>query len=108
MNRIKRIINRNLNGKKVLLLFILTNLVYALMLTYTIPMTMAFSKGMKLLDMMPTGYDRGYINTLFETLGEKGRNIYLYNQLPIDLIYPFLFAISYCLIIAYFLNLINS
>ena len=48
---------------------------------------MAFSGGMKLLDMMPLGYDMDYINTLFETLGEKGRDIYLYNQIPVDMIY---------------------
>ena len=74
MSSIKKVINRNLTGKKVLLLFVLTNLVYAFMLIFTIPKTMTFSKGMKLLDMMPTGYDSDYIDTLFDTLGEQGRS----------------------------------
>ncbi len=108
MKRIKEIINRNLTGKKVLLLFVLTNLIYAIMLIVTIPKTMTFSNGMKLLDMMPTGYDSEYINALFEALGEKGREVYLYNQIPVDMIYPFLFGISYCLLIAYFLKKINK
>ena len=108
MERIRKIIATNLTGKKVLLLFILTNIVYAVMLTVTIPKTMTFSNGLKLLDMMPLGYDLEYINMLFETLGENGRQVYLTNQLPVDMIYPFLFGISYCLLIGYFLNKLNK
>ena len=78
------------------------------MLMVTIPKTMGFSKGMKLLDMMPMGYDSEYINTLFEALGENGRGVYLYNQIPIDMVYPFLFGISYCLLLVYFLQKINK
>ena len=65
---------------------------------------MSFSQGMKLLDMMPTGYNPEYARSLFTALGEKGRDAYLYQQIPVDLIYPFLFAISSCLVLAYFLN----
>ena len=108
MKRIKEIIYKYSSGKRVLWLFILTNLVYAFMLIITIPKTMTFSNGMKLLDMMPAGYDSEYINRLFEALGENGTNVYLYNQIPVDMIYPFLFAISYCLLIAYFLKKINK
>jgi len=108
MEKIKNIIDKNLTGKKVLLLFVLTNLVYAIMLIVTIPKTMIFSNGMKLLDMMPMGYNSEYINSLFEALGENGRQVYLYNQLPVDMIYPFLFGISYCLLIGYFLKKLNK
>ena len=108
MEKIKKIITKNLTSKKVLLLFLLTNIVYAVMLTVTIPKTMTFSNGLKLLDMMPLGYDLDYINTLFETLGENGRQVYLTNQLPVDMIYPFLFGISYCLLIGFFLKKLNK
>ena len=108
MNLLSKIIDRNISGKKVLILFILTNLVYLFMLTITIPKTMEFSNGIKLLDMMPTGYSSEYIMTLFSTLGENGREVYLFNQIPVDMIYPFLFGISYCLLIAYFLNKLNK
>lgn len=108
MERIRKIIDTNLIGRKVLLLFVLTNVVYAVMLIVTIPKTMTFSNGLKLLDMMPLGYDLEYINTLFETLGDNGRKVYLTNQLPIDMIYPFLFGISYCLLIGYFLKKLNK
>ena len=105
---LKKIIEKNSSGKKVLGLFILTNLVYAFMLVVTIPKTMVFSNGMKLLDMMPTGYDYNYVNKLFNTLGENGRETYLTNQIPVDMMYPLLFGISYCLLIAYFLKKINK
>ena len=108
MKTIKKRIEKHLKGKKVLLFFVLTNIIYAIMLTVTIPKTMRFSKGMKLLDMMPTGYDSIYINSLFEALGEQGRSFYLYNQIPIDMVYPFLFAISYSLLLAFFLKKLNS
>ena len=108
MKRIREIVNKNLTGKKILILFVLTNLIYTIMLMLTIPKTMAFSNGMKLLDMMPTGYDSEYVNALFEALGENGRKVYLYNQIPIDMIYPFLFGICYCLLLAYFLKKIDK
>ena len=108
MRSIKEIISKNATGKKVLLLFVLTNIIYAVMLTITIPKTMAFSNRMKLLDMMPTGYNSDYIYRLFETLEKNGRAVYLYNQIPIDMVYPFLFGISYCLLITYFLKKLDQ
>lgn len=104
----KELIRRNINGKKVLSLFILTNIVYCIMLLITIPGVMAFSNGLKLLDMMPMGYDNEYVNTLFKTLGDKGRDAYLFRQLPVDMLYPFLFSISSCLVLAYFLHKIGK
>ncbi len=97
----KDLIKRNIDGKKILLLFILTNVIYAIMLTITIPKVMSFSGEMKLLDMLPTGYNTEYVNSLFNTLGDKGRNAYLFNQIPVDMIYPILFGITYCLLLAF-------
>ncbi len=98
------LIKRNITGKKIIVLFILTNIIYAIMLIITIPKVMSFSNEMKLLDMMPTGYNAEYVNSLFNTLGDKGRDAYLFYQLPLDMIYPFLFGVSYCLVLAYFLD----
>jgi len=108
MNRLTKFINRNISGKKVLGLFILTNAVYVFMLIVTIPKTMGFSNGMKLLDMMPIGYDLNYVSELFNSLGEIGQEIYLTNQIPVDMIYPLLFGLTYCLILAYFLKKLNK
>jgi len=103
----KELIKNNLNGTKVLILFILTNIIYTIMLTVTIPKVMSFAGGMKLLDMMPTGYTHQYVNTLLNALGAMGRHAYLFIQVPVDLVYPFFFGISYCLVMAYLLNKIN-
>lgn len=108
MKRITKFIHGNISGKKVLGLFLLTNAVYVFMLTVTIPKTMGFSNGMKLLDMMPTGYDLNDVNELFKSLGEIGRETYLTNQIPVDMIYPLLFGLSYCLLLAYFLKKLNK
>jgi hypothetical protein len=108
MELLNKIIDENITGKKVLGLFILTNLVYAFMLLVTIPKTMTFSNGMKLLDMMPTGYNFDYVNKLFSTLGNIGRETYLTSQIPVDMIYPLLFGVSYAAVMAYFLKKINK
>lgn len=85
-----------------------TNIVYLLMITVTIPKIVQYPKGMKLLDMMPLGYTNDYVNLLFNTLGKEGRDPYLYYQLPIDMVYPLLFGISYSLVLAFFLKKIKS
>ena len=65
---------------------------------------MGFSEGMKIMDVMPTGYNPEYVNTLLKALGEKGRNAYLFEQIPVDMVYPLLFAVSWCLVLAYVLR----
>ncbi|WP_076453708.1 hypothetical protein [Zobellia uliginosa] len=107
MKTFKHSLLQNIQGKKVLYLFLLTNTVYATMLFITIPNVMSFSNGMRLLDMQPFGYGHEYVHSLFRTLGPEGRRAYLYHQIPLDMVYPFLFGISYCLVLAYFLNKYN-
>tara|TARA_R110002051_G_scaffold137916_2_gene210499 strand:- start:1343 stop:1918 length:576 start_codon:yes stop_codon:yes gene_type:complete len=104
MERFIKQLEKQHSGKKVLVLFLLTNIVYAYMLLVTIPATMAFSNGLQLLDMMPAGYDLEVVNTLFHTLGDTGRQTYLSKQIPVDMIYPLLFGISYAAVLAYFLT----
>jgi hypothetical protein len=104
----RNIIQQNLAGKRVFGLFVLTNVVYLMMLLITIPNVMSFSHGMNLLDMMPTGYSHEYVSSLLSTLGNGGRDAYLYHQIPVDMIYPFLFGVSSCLVLAYFLNKLNK
>lgn len=104
----KALITGNLSGKKVLIIFLLTGIVYTIMLTITIPKVMDYTGGMKVLDMMPTGYTVAYVFDLFEALGNEGRHAYLYNQLPLDLVFPLLSGISFCLIFAWFLNKLSK
>jgi len=104
----KNLILKNLQGSKVLVLFIVTSAVYTFMLTVTIPAMMNYSGGMKILDMMPSGFTPQYVMELLETLGEEGRKFYLYRQIPMDMIYPGLFGITYCLIIGFFLKILQK
>lgn len=108
MKLLHKLIEKNISGRRIFGLFILTNIVYTFMLIVTIPKTMEFSNGMKLLDMMPTGYDFNYVNELFKALGENGRRTYLTNQIPLDMLYPILFGLTYCLLLAYFLKKLNK
>ena len=105
--RLNNFLDKKGAGKRALILFVLTNLVYAFMLLVSIPETMKYSNGMKLLDMMPLGYDLNYVNDLFQALGATGRKTYLIKQLPADMIYPILFGLTYCLIMAYLLKKLN-
>ncbi|MBI3143140.1 MAG: hypothetical protein HYZ16_09965 [Bacteroidetes bacterium] len=90
-------------GKKALIWFIVTNAVYACMLLYTIPYTVNLAGGMALPDMMPLGYDHAYVIRLLHSLGQEGRHAYLYTQIPLDMVYPGLFALAYAQVMAFFL-----
>ena len=108
MDQFLNLLERNASGRKVLVLFLLTNAVYLFMLLFTISPTMEFSGGMKILDMLPTGYDRNYVNELFAALGTEGRAAYLNRQIPVDMVYPLLFGIGYSLLLAFFLKKLNK
>ena len=99
-----RIIINNLSGKRII--FLVTGTICFTMLLITLPKAMSYAGGLKILDMMPAGYDHAYVNSLMKALGEEGRHTYLYQQLPLDMIFPSLNAITFCLIIGYFLILI--
>ena len=70
----------------------------------TMPKVIQFTNGMKILDLMPGGYNLEYVSMLFRTLGEEGRHNYLFYQIPVGMVFPLLFAITNCLLIALFLK----
>ncbi|MCO6409162.1 hypothetical protein [Hoeflea alexandrii] len=88
------ILSKAPDGKKVLALFIVSNLVYVLMLTVTIPQVQQYSGGLLPFDIMPTGYGIDYAQTFLDSLGEEGRHYYLTRQLALDMIYPALYALA--------------
>ena len=101
MEEIVKLLKKWASGKVVLGLFIITMIVYLTMLFYTIPAVERFASGKALFDLSPTGYSYEYAISLLKALGHEGRNIYLNLQLPMDFIYPGLFAISYSLLLAW-------
>ena len=76
------------------------------MIIFIIPQLEELAGGMKIPDMMPTGYDPAYLYSLLVALGKKGRNLYLFKQIPFDMIYPFLYGFSYTLLLAYIYKLL--
>ena len=88
-------------GKIVSGLFALTMIVYVSMLTYSIPAVSAFAPELPLFDLSPTGYTFAYANDLLSALGAEGRQLYLTTQLPLDFIYPGLFAVTYALLLVW-------
>ena len=88
-------------GKVVLALIIPAIIVYFIMLLYTIPQVSAYAPGINLFDLSLTGYSFEYAIKLLDTLGSDGRELYLYRQLPLDFIYPGLFAVSCSLLLSW-------
>ncbi len=101
MKNIIGYIQKAATGKIVLIFLIPAMIVYFIMLGYTIPGIEQYASGMKIFDLSPTGYSFDYAVELLNTLGEKGRALYLTQQLPLDFIYPGLFAISCSLLLAW-------
>ncbi|MTI39844.1 hypothetical protein [Fulvivirga lutimaris] len=100
----RTIINQNLNGRTVILLVVMTQIIYILMLKVTIPMVENYAEGMAILDMIPFGYGYDYTINLLQNLGDNGRYLYRSVQLPFDMAYPLFFAISYGMLISYLLK----
>lgn len=102
MHKIIPFLQNSSSGKLVLGLFVLTNLIYAAMLGYTIPLVLSFAPDTILFDMSPTGYNYEQAIQLLESLGPEGRHAYLTIQIPLDFVYPALFAVSYTLLLTWF------
>lgn len=88
-------------GKRVISFILPAMVFYALMLLYTIPQVKLHAAGLKLFDLSPFGYSYEYALKLLSALGDNGRAIYLYRQLPLDFVYPGLFAVSFSLLLAW-------
>jgi len=92
---------KRITGRIVLALFVITNGVYALMLAWSLPAVAAYAPGLQLFDMSPGGYDYEQAIRLLTSLGLPGRELYLWVQLPLDFVYPALFAATYTLLVVW-------
>jgi len=99
MQEVIRLMQKFAKGKRIFILFVITMSVYITMLTFSIPAVSAYSPDLPLFDLSPTGYSFSYAYELLDTLGVEGRILYVSVQLPLDLIYPGLFAITYSLLL---------
>lgn len=97
-------IHKYAQGRTILVLFIVTQLAYFIMLNMTIPNVREYANDMELLDLKPMGYEAAYAEDLLHNLGTEGREAYLTQQIPLDLIYPGLFAVTYALMLAWLIR----
>ncbi|MBU2643447.1 hypothetical protein KKI24_01985 [bacterium] len=104
MKKTIALIQKAATGRRVAVLFLVTMSVYLTMLLHTIPSVIAAAPGMKLFDMSPGGYTTDYAFTLLEAIGPGGRNAYLSTQLPLDFVYPGLFAVTYSFLLIWLLG----
>lgn len=72
--------------------------IYVLMIQITLARLQEMSGGSPVFDMMPAGYDSQFAQNLLTALGAEGRHYYLWRQIPLDLIYPALFGMSFFLL----------
>jgi len=86
------------SGRIVLAFFIITQVVYLVMVLVTLPHLRDLSGGMDAFDMLPGGYGFDDATRFLSAIGAEGRSYYLGRQIPLDMVYPGLFAISYALI----------
>lgn len=89
-----------INWKHWLFFFLLSQSIYVLMLTQTIPRISREAGGMKIFDMLPLGYSYHYANSFLSQLTDHGYRLYKYVQLPLDIFFPFFnFAAGYCMFV---------
>lgn len=103
MKNLIHILQNNASDRLVLVLFLVTMAIYLTMIFYSIPAVVSFAPELVLFDMSPTGYSYQNAMELLGILGTEGRSIYLTKQLPLDFIYPGLFAITYSLLLVWLL-----
>lgn len=99
-----KILNKFATGPVVLTALILSNALLFWMMSYSIATLSVYANGIEILDIKPMGYTYHYVYSLFENLGLDGRTYYSEVQLPIDFVYPILFALSGALFIQYLIR----
>ncbi|MDG1841055.1 MAG: hypothetical protein P8I93_01765 [Crocinitomicaceae bacterium] len=108
MKKTQSIIEKLSTSKIITCLFLLTILISCIMHFMINPQLVKYAGEMKILDIMIMGYDINYVNAFFKALGEKGRDIYLYQQLAIDMIYPLAYGGFICFSLAWILKKKNK
>lgn len=80
-------------GRQAALFGLAATAFYLLMILGTLAHLEALS-GLRPFDMRPNGYSAELANALLDALGSSGRRYYLTRQIPLDLAYPALMALT--------------
>lgn len=73
-----------------LLFLLLSQTIYIIMQTYSIPSIIHEADGLAIFDMRPLGYTYEYAYKFLSQLSEKGVELYTHIQLPLDILFPIL------------------
>lgn len=87
--------NMQKKGRVIFIWFVATQAIYLVMVLVTLPRLAALAGGLHPFDLMPRGYDYSHAQDFLAAIGAGGRRYYLSRQIPLDLIYPAMFMITY-------------
>ena len=73
-----------------LLFLLMSQSIYAIMQSYSIPRICQEAGGLQIFDMNPLGYTYEYAHKFLLQLSEEGYTLYLHVQLPLDILFPIL------------------
>lgn len=73
-----------------LLFLFMSQSIYVIMQSYSIPRTNQEAGGLLIFDMHPLGYTYEYAHQFLSQLSEQGYTFYLHVQLPLDILFPIL------------------
>lgn len=73
-----------------LLFLLMSQTIYFIMQSYSIPKISNEAGGLLIFDMKPLGYTYAYAYTFLSQLSEKGYELYKHIQLPLDILFPIL------------------
>lgn len=73
-----------------LLFLLMSQSIYVIMQSYSIPRTNQEAGGLLIFDMHPLGYTYEYAHQFLSQLSEQGYTLYLHVQLPLDILFPIL------------------
>jgi hypothetical protein len=74
--------------------FLVTVIIYAVMLIWTIPSITSEAGGHAIFDMRPGGYTFAEAHEFLDALSERGKYIYLERQHLLDMVYPAVLCIT--------------
>ena len=80
------------SGRAILFTFLLATAIYFVMIFGTLAQLESLAEA-KPFDMRPAGYSFESATKFLSALGTDGRRLYLWRQIPLDMVYPALFAV---------------
>jgi hypothetical protein len=88
-------LQKHIKKKQIILLIAAYIAIVAVMGLLIIPAILKNAGGMNIFDLKAAGYGLNYANSFISAIGAKGRAVYLFAQLPLDMIFPVVYSLLY-------------